>query len=187
MPSTTLEEENKKWLQLLEFIRRKYGEDKSEFVRINDYEKRNNRTISDYYNMGSQNLSLAELLKQESFLTKVLSSSETPASIAQFTQIYNETNTLMKSLDGSQDNIYIKCNPIDDNGNVIDETNNTVGTNLGSLNSILDDIGSSFGPMTLFNSVGLQTFISIVFFIIVYYTGKYIFVDYPKNMLSKRL
>jgi len=188
MPSNApLEEEDKKWLQLLEFIKRKYGEDKAEFIRINDYEKRNGRSVSDYYNMGSQNLSLSELLKRQSFLTKVLSSSETEESIAQFTQIYNETNKLMKTLDGSQDNLYIKCNPVDDNGNVIDETNNTIGTNLGSLNSMLDEVASSFGPMFLYNNIGLQTFISVIFFIIVYYVGKYIFIDYPKNMISRRL
>ena len=46
MPSNTvLEEEDKKWLQLLEFIKRKYGEDKAEFIRINDYQKRNGRSI----------------------------------------------------------------------------------------------------------------------------------------------
>ena len=190
MPSNTvLEEEDKKWLQLLEFIKRKYGEDKAEFIRINDYQKRNGRSISAYYEMGSQNIPLSDLLKKQSFLTKVISSSETEESIAQFTQIYNETNKLMKSLDGSQDNdnVYIKCKSVDDNGNIIDETNNTIGTNLGSLNSMLDEVGSSFGPMFLYNNIGLQTFISVIFFIIIYYIGKYIFIDYPKNMISKHI
>ena len=177
----------KEWLQLLEFIKRIYGEDKAEFIRTNDYEKRNNKSVADYYNINSQDASLADLLKKQVFLNKVLSSAETKENIEQYTQIYNETNTLMKSLDGSQDNIYIKCNPLDDNGNVIEASNNSIGTNISSLNSIFDELGNSFGPNFLYNNLGLQTFISVLFFIIVYYIGKYIFIDYPKSMIAKRV
>ena len=189
MTNASLEEKKKikEWLQLLEFIKRIYGEDKAEFIRTNDYEKRNNKSVADYYNINSQDASLADLLKTQVFLNKVLSSAETKENIEQYTQIYNETNTLMKSLDGSQDNIYIKCNPLDDNGNVIEASNNSIGTNLSSLNSIFDELGNSFGPNFLYNNLVLQTFISVLFFIIVYYIGKYIFIDYPKSMIAKRV
>lgn len=189
MTNALLEEKKKikEWLQLLEFIKRIYGEDKAEFIRTNDYEKRNNKSVADYYNINSQNASLADLLKKQTFLNKVLSSSETKENIEQYTQIYNETNTLMKSLDSSQDNIYIKCNPLDDNGNVIEASNNSIGTNLSSLNSIFDEVGNSLGPNFLYNNVGLQTFISVLFFIIIYYIGKYIFIDYPKSMIAKHV
>ena len=108
------------------------------------------------------------MLKKQAFLNKVLSSSETKESIEQYTQIYNETNSLMKSLDESQDNIYIKCNPLDDNGNVIEASNNSVGSNVSSMNSIFDEVGNSFGPNFLYNNIGLQTLISVLFFIIIY-------------------
>ena len=189
MTNASLEErKNKKeWLQLLEFIKRIYGEEKAEFVRTNDYLKRNNKSVSEYYNISSQNVSLSQLLKNQDFITKVLSSSETEQDLTEFTKIYNETNTLMKSLDGSQDNIYIKCNPLDDNGNVIEASNNSIGTNLSSLNSMFNEVENSLGPNFLYNNIGLQTFISVLFFIIIYYMGKYIFIDYPKNMIAKRV
>ena len=189
MTNALLEEKKKikEWLQLLEFIKRIYGEDKAEFIRTNDYEKRSNKSVAEYYNINSQNASLSDLLKKQAFLNKVLSSSETKESIEQYTQIYNETNSLMKSLDESQDNIYIKCNPLDDNGNVIEASNNSVGSNVSSMNSIFDEVGNSFGPNFLYNNIGLQTLISVLFFIIIYYIGKYIFLDYPKSMIAKRV
>jgi hypothetical protein len=186
----TDEEEKKKikeWLQLIEFIRRIYGEDKAEFIRTNDYEKRNNKSVAEYYNISGQNLTLSNLLQKQAFLNKVISASETKDTLAHYTQIYNETNTLMKSLDNSQDNIYIKCNPLDDNGNVIEASNNTIGSNISSLNSIFDEVGNSFGPNFLYNNIGLQTFISVLFFIIIYYIGKTIFINYPRSMIAKRV
>lgn len=177
----------KEWLQLIEFIRRIYGEDKAEFIRTNNYQKRNNKSVADYYNVGGQNSTLSNLLQKQAFLNKVISASETKDTLAEYTQIYNETNALMKSLDGSQDNIYIKCNPIDDNGNVIEASNNSIGSNISSLNSIFDEVGNSIGPNLLYNNIGLQTLISVLFFIIIYYIGKYIFIDYPRNMIAKRV
>uniref|UniRef100_A0A6C0D5W3 Uncharacterized protein n=1 Tax=viral metagenome TaxID=1070528 RepID=A0A6C0D5W3_9ZZZZ len=177
----------KEWLQLIEFIRRIYGEDKAEFIRTNDYEKRNNKSVAEYYNISGQNLTLSNLLQKQAFLNKVISASETKDTLAHYTQIYNETNTLMKSLDNSQDNIYIKCNPLDDNGNVIEASNNTIGSNISSLNSIFDEVGNSFGPNFLYNNIGLQTFISVLFFIIIYYIGKTIFINYPRSMIAKRV
>jgi hypothetical protein len=177
----------KEWLQLIEFIRRIYGEDKAEFIRTNDYEKRNNKSVAEYYNISGQNLTLSNLLQKQAFLNKVISASETKDTLAHYTQIYNETNTLMKSLDNSQDNIYIKCNPLDDNGNVIEASNNTIGSNISSLNSIFDEVGNSFGPNFLYNNIGLQTFISVLFLIIIYYIGKTIFINYPRSMIAKRV
>jgi len=177
----------KEWLQLIEFIRRIYGEGKAEFIRTNNYEKRNNKSVAEYYNISGQNLTLSNLLQKQAFLNKVISASETKDTLAHYTQIYNETNTLMKSLDNSQDNIYIKCNPLDDNGNVIEASNNTIGSNISSLNSIFDEVGNSFGPNFLYNNIGLQTFISVLFFIIIYYIGKTIFINYPRSMIAKRV
>ena len=188
-----LEQETKKtqeWLQLLEFIKRIYGEDKAELIRTNDYLKRNNKSVAEYYNITSvnpQNVTLSQLLKNPEFITKVISSSGTEEELTAFTKIYNETNALMKTLDASQDNIYIKCNPVDDNGNVIESSNNSVGTNLSSLNSMFNELASGLSPMFLYSSVGLQTFISVLLFIIIYYTGKYIFIDYPNKMIAKRI
>ena len=183
---------NKEWLQFLEFVKRKYGEDNADFVRTNDYLKRENssQSVSQYYRskfptISNQDLSLSDLLKNPVFLTSVLGSND--SDIAQFTDIYNETNTLMKQLNSTEDNIYIKCKPVDDNGNVIDETNNCIGTNISSLNAMFGELGSGFSPMFLYSSIGMQTSISIIIFLVIYYIGKYMFIDYPKDVISRRI
>jgi hypothetical protein len=190
MTGTIEETRNKEWLQLLELTKRNYGEDKAEFIREKDYLKRNNMSVFQYYktsypDIGSQPLSLSELLKNQVFLTKVLGSSE--ENIKNFADIYNETDSLMKSLNTSEDNIYIKCKPVDDNGNVVEESNNLIGTNVSVLNSMFGELGTSFNPIFLYSSIGLQTFISVVLFIIIYYIGKYMFLDYPKKVISKKM
>lgn len=184
------ETNNKEWLQLLELIKRKYGEDKAGFIKTKDYDKRNNLSVFEYYRrnypeIGTQKLSLSELLKNEVFLINVLSSSG--ENLKNFTDIYNETDNLMKSLNTSEDNIYIRCKAVDDNGNVIEESNNLVGTNLSTFNTMFGELGTSFNPIYLYSSIGLQTIISVIIFIIIYYIGKYIFIDYPKKVISKRI
>ena len=186
---------NNEWLQLIEFVKRKYGEDKADFIRTNHYLKRDNRNVSvySYYRLihptigssSTQNLSLVELLRNPIFLTKVLDTSN--ENIEEFTEIYNQTNSLMKQLNSSEDNIYIRCNAVDDNGNVIDDTNNKIGTGVSNLNSMFDGLGSGITPMFLYSNIGLQTLISVIIFIIIYYIGKYIFIDYPKNVISNKL
>jgi hypothetical protein len=191
-PTSVEQVNNKEWLRFLEFVKRKYGEDNADFIRKNDYLKRENpsQSISQYYrskipSIGTQDLPLSELLKNPVFLTSVLGSND--SDIAEFTDIYNETNTLMKQLNSTEDNIYIKCNPVDDNGNVIDETNNSIGTNISSLNAMFGELGSGFSPMFLYSSIGMQTFISLIIFLVIYFIGKYIFIDYPKDVISRRI
>lgn len=182
------EKKRKEWLQLIEFIRRKYGEDKADLVTANGYLNRGTKSVYEYYSaidpsIGSTNLELSKLLKNRVFLSNVLDS--TPENISEFTDIYTETDTLIKTLSTSGDNIYIKCNPTDSNGNVIDENNNTQGTSTSSLNTMFNELGITFSPMFLYNNVGMQTFISILFFIMIYYIGTYIFINYPRSIISK--
>ena len=188
--STSIEEKRKEWLLLIEFIRRKYGEDKAQLIEANDYLNRGTKSVSQYYRdlyptIGTQDLKLPQLLKNPEFLTNVLAS--TQENISEYTDIYNETDILMKSLGTAGDNMYIQCNPVDTNGNVIDETTNSFGTNTSSLNAMFEELGNSFNPAFLYSSVGLQTFISILFFILIYFIGNYMFISYPRSVIAKNI
>ena len=108
-----------------------------------------------------------------------------PIEISKFTEIYNDTDYLMKSLNNKKDNLYIKCNPVDDNGFSIEGSNNTYGPSLNSLNSMLTEGSSFFSPTTLYNNVGLQVFISIIFVGVIYGIGNFIFVIYPSNYAKR--
>ena len=83
-----------------------------------------------------------------------------------------------------EDNVYIKCNPVDDNGTVIETSNNTLPSNT---NAMLNDLGNIFKPDMMYNNIGLQTFMAIVFLGLVYGIGNYMFIVYPNNTISKRL
>jgi len=188
--STSIEEKRKEWLLLIEFIRRKYGEDKAQLIEANDYLNRGTKSVSQYYRdlyptIGTEDLKLPQLLKNPEFLTNVLAS--TQENISEYTDIYNETDILMKSLGTAGDNMYIQCNPVDTNGNVIDETTNSFGTNTSSLNAMFEELGNSFNPAFLYSNIGLQTFISILFFILIYFIGKYMFISYPRSVIAKNI
>ena len=162
--STSNDEYKDEWLQFIEFIKRKYGNNSSDYIRTNDYNNRSNKSVAQYYSIkySSANINpndkLKHLLKDTKFIN--LFKLNEPIEISKFTEIYNDTDYLMKSLNNKKDNLYIKCNPVDDNGFSIEGSNNTYGPSLNSLNSMLTEGSSFFSPTTLYNNVGLQVFIS---------------------------
>ena len=183
----TTDDKKKEWLKFLELITRKYGKNYSETIRDMHYNNSNGKGVSEYFkgklpNSGiTNNTTLVQLFKDSEFL-KLLGSSKDD--IQQFTEIYNDTDYLMKSLNTKEDNVYIKCNPVDDNGTVIETSNNTLPSNT---NAMLNDLGNIFKPDMMYNNIGLQTFMAIVFLGLVYGIGNYMFIVYPNNTISKRL
>lgn len=190
--TTDIETNNNEWLQFLEFVRRKYGENSSEYIRINHYANKNNRSVAQYYNSlygniipsTASDVRLKELLKDDKFIS--LLNLDDPLQVTKFTEIYNDTDYLMKSLNTKQENVYIKCNPVDDNGVSVEGSNNMYGPNLSSLNSMLTDGGQSFSPATLFNNVGLQVFIAIIFVAASYGVGYLLFAKIPNYMIERK-
>ena len=189
MAQTTEEIKNEKeWLKFLELITRKYGKNYSETIRDIHYNNRNGKGVAEYFGNTisgtgiTKNTTLVELFKDEQFLKKLLSSSKDD--IQKFTEIYNDTDYLMRSLNTKEDNLYIKCNPVDDNGTVIESSTNVASS---STNAMLNDIGNIFSPELMYNNIGLQTFLAIVFLGLVYGIGNYMFIVYPNKTISKKL
>jgi len=182
------DELKKEWLQLLEFIKRKQGEPRADFIKRRDYNTRNNQSVSEFYDQPTR--TLKQLLTDPTFLANVLGEDSTnvASDVSNFAEIYSKTNDLLNSIDTTDNEIYIKCNPVDENSNsIIEPTNNSFGSSVSSINSMFDELGNSINPMMLYNNIGLQAFIIVLFFAIVYYIGKYMFLDYPKNVISKRI
>ena len=130
-------------------------------------------------------LSIENLLKNDLFLNKLFDT--TSDDLKKFTEIYNDTDYLMKSLNTQEDNVYIKCKPVDDNGNTIEPSNNLFGPDLSSLNSMLTQLSNIFNPEMMYNNVGLQTLMAISFLVIIYSIGNYLFIDYPKSSIARRI
>jgi hypothetical protein len=187
----TINEENKReWLLFIEFIRRKYGFNSADYIRLNDYNNSGNQSVATYYynkypdSIRNPNVKLQNLLQDTKFIA--LFDLNNPVEISKFTEIYNETDYLMNSLNNTTDNLYIKCNPVDDNGISIEGSNNSYGPNLNSLNSMLTEGSNFFDPKMLYNNIGLQVFISILFVGVIYGIGNFLFVVFPSNY-TKRL
>ena len=186
--SSTIEEYKNEWLQFIEFIRRKYGNNASDIIR-RDYNSSYNQSVAGYYSVKYPNQTinpkakLNQLLKDNNFIR--LFNLNSPVEVSKFTEIYNDTDYLMNSLNNKDDKLYIKCNPVDDNGVSIDATNNMYGPSLNSMNSMLGEINNIFSPSTLYNNVGLQVFISIIFVGVIYGIGNYMFVVYPSNYVRR--
>lgn len=186
--STTIEEYKNEWLQFIEFIRRKYGNNASDIIR-RDYNSSYNQSVAGYYSDKYQNQNinskakLNQLLKDNNFIR--LFNLNSPVEVSKFTEIYNDTDYLMNSLNNNDDKLYIKCNPVDDNGVSIDATNNMYGPSLNSMNSMLGEINNIFSPSMLYTNVGLQVFISIIFVGVIYGIGNYMFVVYPSNYVRR--
>ena len=152
------------WLQFIEFIKRKYGANSSEYIRINNYNSRENQSLAAYYKGKGANidptLKLDTLLKNGDFIDFL--KLDNPISITNFTEIYNETDQLIKSHTNpnSSDGIYIKCNPVNDNGDTIEALPPSAGAT--KVNSLFDGVAPLFNPDVIYNNVGLLVFICIL-------------------------
>ena len=150
------------WLQFIEFIKRKYGANSSEYIRINNYNSRGNQSLAAYYNdKGAPidpTLKLDTLLKNRAFIDFL--KLDNPISITNFTEIYNETDQLIKSHTNSSDGVYIKCNPVNDNGETIEAPRPSAGATY--VNSAFTDGANFFSPERIYNNVGLLVGICIL-------------------------
>ena len=185
--TTTPDVIKNEWLQFLEFIKRKYGYNSSEYIRINHYNNRhyNNGTeksVAQYYldNNPTLNISgtenLKDLLKKPSF--KNFLDLDNPVEISKFTEIYNETDHLMKSLSDVSNNLYIRCNPVNEQGEL--ETTSSSETN-STANSVFKEFGDVLSLQELYNSPGLQAVIGIFFFGILMLLLQFMFYMFPNN------
>jgi len=181
----TPDEKKDEWLQFMEFIKRKYGSNSSEYIRINDYNNRSDSSVAVYYSNKNPDLNIPTdtalnvLLKNETFI-KMLDL-DNPIEISKFTEIYNDTDYLMRSLNTKDDNLYIQCNPVDDNGVLENTTNNNSGS---GVSSVLTEGADFFSPAKLYNNVGLQVFLSLLLVGVTYAIGKLVFVVYPGTAMG---
>ena len=177
MATTNINEDE--WLKFMEFIRRKYGNNSSDFIRINDYNIRSSRSVAEYYKQKYSITSinptdnLEQLLGNQSFIG--LFNLNYPVAIPKFTEIYNETDTLMRKFRSTtdQDDLYIKCNPTDDtegNGFPNESTTNTTNTTNTS-GSDLTSINPVISSDEIYNNVGFQVLISAFIIAVVIIIG----------------
>lgn len=179
------------WLEFISFAERALEQSDPILLSIKRNSVTNNGTksVAAYYkdSLGtratfSRNLSLKQLLKNPNFTLEVLG--KTLDDIKTWTEIYNNANWTIKTYGNPEDNIYIKCNPVDENNIEINSTNNSSIENT-STEDVLKEANSLFAPEKIFDNIGLQIIIGIIFLAIAYFLGNYIFIIYPRIVIAK--
>lgn len=182
---------NNEWLEFISFAERALGQSDPVVLSIKQENITNNGTnsIAAYYNykLGAQatfskDLSLKQLLKNPNFTSEVLG--KTKEDIETWTKIYNNADWTIKTYNNPQDNIYIKCNPVDENNIPIDMQNNSITPDSTS-EDVLREANNLLAPATIYNNIGLQIFIGIIFLAVAYLIGNVIFIKYPKTVIDK--
>ena len=188
------ETKEKEWLQFLEVIKRKYGYNTYNIIKKYHHERRGNDSVAGYFkkilpnsnSIITSNTSIKSILENEDFMQLIFGSGS-DTDIKKFTEIYSETDWLMRSINKEDEDIYIKCNPVDDNGEIIESSNNNLGASANSINSMLEELSNTFKPELLYKNIGLQAAMAIGFLIIVYSIGNYLFVHYPRSVIAKKV
>ena len=191
-PTTSTITANKnEWLEFISFAERALGSSDPILLSIKQKNITNNGTMSiaDYYKreLGgratfTRDLSLKQLLKNSNFTSEVLG--KTKEDIETWTNIYNNADWTIRTYSNPQDNIYIKCNPVDENNIPIELSNNLI-TPENNSEDVLREANSLLAPDKIFDNIGLQIFIGVIFLAVAYLIGSFIFIKYPKNVIEK--
>jgi hypothetical protein len=184
---------NNEWLEFISFAERALGQSDPVLLSIKQKNITNNGTksVAAYYkddpDLGgratfSRDLSLKQLLKNPNFTSEVLGKSL--EDVKTWTEIYNNADWTIKTYNNPQDNIYIKCNPVDENNIPIDMQNNSITSDTYS-DDVLREANGLLAPDKIFQNIGLQIFIGIIFLAVAYLIGNVIFIKYPKTVIDR--
>jgi len=183
----TSDEIRNEWLQFLEFIKRKYGYNSSEYIRINHYNERSDKSVARYYrdknpslNTITGNENLTTLLRNSSFIN--LLDLNNPINISKFTEIYNDTNHLMTTLSDVSNDIYIQCDPVIETG--ASDTTSSNGTN-STGQSTLTELSNALTAEKLFQHPAFLFFFPILICLALFIIAKGLTYTFPNMMINK--
>ena len=86
------------------------------------------------------------------------------------------------------EDIYIDCRPVSTYGGEViveDKDNNKVNTGVSA--DMVDDLALNFSNGSITNNIGFQSLIGIGLLAILYGVGNYVFKEFPKNLIDKKL
>ena len=86
------------------------------------------------------------------------------------------------------EDIYIDCRPVSTYGGEViveDKDNNKVNTGVSA--DMVDSVALNFSNGTITNNIGFQSLIGIGLLAILYGVGNYVFKEFPKNLIDKKL
>ena len=86
------------------------------------------------------------------------------------------------------EDIYIDCRPVSTYGGEViktDEEDNILNTGVST--AVVDEVALNFSNGTITNNIGFQSLIGIGLLAILYGVGNYVFKEFPKNLIDKKL
>tara|TARA_Y100000816_G_scaffold249882_1_gene199635 strand:+ start:1225 stop:1536 length:312 start_codon:yes stop_codon:yes gene_type:complete len=86
------------------------------------------------------------------------------------------------------EDIYIDCRPVSTYGGevIVEDKDNNV-ENTGVSADMVDSVALNFSNGTITNNIGFQSLIGIGLLAILYGVGNYVFKEFPKNLIDKKL
>ena len=99
---------------------------------------------------------------------------------------YKKTDKLMNlgTKISPDDDIYIDCKPTNIYGEEVNPAENIIDNN--SINDIFDEINDRMVGKTIFENIGFQVIVAITLLAIIYFTGNFIFIKFPKKFVSDK-
>ena len=187
--STIIEKNNKEWLEFISFAEKALQPSDPILLDIKQsyITSDKTRSVASFYKdrfpdaTFSRDLSFKNLIKNNNFTTKVLG--KTKASIKTWTETYNNADWSIRTYNAQQDNIYIKCKPVNDNDLPVELSFNKINPQANSV-AVLTAARDLLSPEAIFSNIGLQIVIGVLFLAISYFIGNLIFVWYPKNVIE---
>ena len=86
------------------------------------------------------------------------------------------------------EDIYIDCRPVSTYGGEViveDKDNNKVNTGVSA--DMVDSVALNFSNGSIINNIGVQSLVGIGLLAILYGVGNYVFKEFPKNLIDKKL
>lgn len=194
MTTTQLEKNNKEWLEFISFAERSMGASDPKIIQIkqDSITNRREKSVAAFYKINKTNLrnnarfsgdlSLKQLLKNSDFTTEVLGKSITD--VKTWAEIYSNADWTIRTYNNAEDNIYIKCNPIDENNIPIDYSYNKINPVDSTSLDVLKEANNILSPSNIVGNVGLQVVVGFIFLTVAYITGHLIFITYPKKVIA---
>ena len=194
MTTQVLEKNNKEWLEFISFIERGMGASDPKVLEIKRDNITNKKTesVAAFYRNKlrtratfSKDSSLKQLLKNSNFTSEVLGQSI--EDMKTWTEIHSNADWTIRTYNNAQDNIYIKCNPVDENNVIIESSNNNIDKVDSTSLEVLKEVNSILSPNNIVANVGLQIVVGIIFLALAYLVGHLLFVTYPKKVIASRI
>lgn len=164
------EQDKQEYYTFMELIRRIGKQDESRLERTRKWIQKN---------LIDKNITFKSSIGNGKSLKQIIDDN---SNYKQFKKTYLDLDSILGT-NVISDDIYIKCNPSDDRGNIITPEDN-VFDKIDNRNNILNDLSESLNLNTPTGNIGVQVLGALALFFLTFSFGEYLFIKYPKKVIN---